>query len=290
MYKARDLTTGELVAMKRLPMGVWTEGMPATALREISVLKEIAHPNIVHLRDVFVSYNGNLYLVFELMDCDLKAIQDGARSLTASLPPPAAAAGGPLSLPTPWVKWLLLQLLCAIDACHAHRVVHRDIKPQNILFNKASGTLKLADFGLARTFAVPLRTYTHEVVTLWYRCPEILLGATAYSTAVDMWSAGCIFAEMAVGEPFFQGGCEIDQIIKVRGAGAARRGSAATLSHAHSHAHTHTRTHAPPLRARARPRSFKSWARPRPQCGPRWSSWPTTSPRCPSLRRGRGRA
>jgi cyclin-dependent kinase 2 len=187
----------------QLPMSVWDEGVPATALREISVLKEVQHPNIVALRDVFVSFNGNLYLVFELMECDLKAALDRVSRLGTCLPPA-------------WVKWMLYQVLSGTEACHAHRIVHRDLKPQNILFDRTSGVLKLADFGLARTYAVPLRPYTHEVVTLWYRAPEILLGQATYSTAVDIWSAGCIFAEMASGEPMFQGDSEIDQIFKVR--------------------------------------------------------------------------
>jgi serine/threonine protein kinase len=91
------------------------------------------------------------------------------------------------------VKKFTLQLLEGTRYCHAHRVLHRDLKPQNLLIDK-EGNLKLADFGLARAFGVPLRTYTHEVVTLWYRAPEILLGGRQYSTGVDMWSVGCIFA------------------------------------------------------------------------------------------------
>ena len=88
------------------------------------------------------------------------------------------------------------QLLQGIAYCHKHRVLHRDLKPQNLLIDTTSGLIKLADFGLARAFCVPVRTYTHEVVTLWYRAPEILLGVKSYSTAVDVWSLGCIFAEM----------------------------------------------------------------------------------------------
>ena len=87
------------------------------------------------------------------------------------------------------------QLLSGIAYCHTHRVLHRDLKPQNLLLDN-HGTIKLADFGLARAFSVPVRNYTHEVVTLWYRAPEILLGSKGYSMAVDVWSLGCIFAEM----------------------------------------------------------------------------------------------
>lgn len=112
------------------------------------------------------------------------------------------------------VKKFTHQLLMGIRYCHSHRVLHRDLKPQNLLINK-EGNLKIGDFGLARAFGVPLRTYTHEVVTLWYRSPEILLGGRQYSTGVDMWSVGCIFAEMATRKPLFPGDSEIDEIFKI---------------------------------------------------------------------------
>ena len=98
--------------------------------------------------------------------------------------------------------------------CHQRRVLHRDLKPQNLLIDK-SGAIKLADFGLARAFGIPVRVYTHEVVTLWYRAPEILLGSNKYSCPVDIWSIGCIFAEMANKRPLFQGDSEIDQLFRI---------------------------------------------------------------------------
>ncbi|KAJ6532805.1 kinase-like domain-containing protein [Mycena sp. CBHHK59/15] len=107
------------------------------------------------------------------------------------------------------------QLTSGLLYCHAHRILHRDLKPQNLLIDRAEN-LKLADFGLARAFGIPMRTYTHEVVTLWYRAPEVLLGSRHYSTGIDMWSVGCIFAEMAMaGQPLFPGDSEIDQIFKI---------------------------------------------------------------------------
>lgn len=125
-----------------------------------------------------------------------------------------ASNAGEAANTTAQVRKFTYQLLEGTRYCHAHRVLHRDLKPQNLLINK-EGNLKLADFGLARAFGVPLRTYTHEVVTLWYRAPEILLGGRQYSTGVDMWSVGCIFAEMATRKPLFPGDSEIDEIFKI---------------------------------------------------------------------------
>ena len=108
----------------------------------------------------------------------------------------------------------MYQILAGIDFCHGRRVLHRDLTPRNILIDR-NGGLKLADFGLARTFDIPARTYTHEVVTLWYRAPEILLGVRHYSTPVDQWSIGCIFAEMVLTRPLCPGDSEIDELFNI---------------------------------------------------------------------------
>ncbi len=139
-----------------------------------------------------------LYLIFEYCDYDLKKYM--------------RQVGGPL--PAHEVKSFTYQILQGTAFCHAHRVMHRDLKPQNLLID-SKGNIKLADFGLARAFGLPIKTYTHEVVTLWYRCPEILLGQKQYSLGVDLWSTGCIFAEMAQKKPLFIGDSEIDQIFKI---------------------------------------------------------------------------
>ncbi|KAJ7032807.1 kinase-like domain-containing protein [Mycena alexandri] len=177
-------TTGAIVALKKIRLEAEDEGVPSTAIREISLLKELnegAH-HIVHAEQ-------KLYLVFEYLDVDLKRyMENGNRDHT----PIAPHVVKPQNL-------LIAQDPCGRTDAHGN-----------------SEILKLADFGLARAFGVPMRTYTHEVVTLWYRAPEVLLGARHYSTALDMWSVGCIFAEMAMrGTPLFPGDSEIDQIFKI---------------------------------------------------------------------------
>lgn len=139
-----------------------------------------------------------MYLVFEFLDQDLKKYIDYVQK----------------PLPIMLIKSYLEQILKGIAFCHSHRVLHRDLKPQNLLIDR-TGVIKLADFGLARAFGVPVRTYTHEVITLWYRAPEILLGGKQYSTPVDIWSIGCIFAEMVTRQPLFPGDCEIDELFKI---------------------------------------------------------------------------
>ncbi|XP_014816049.1 PREDICTED: cyclin-dependent kinase 2, partial [Calidris pugnax] len=154
----------------------------------------------LRLLDVIHTEN-KLYLVFEFLHQDLKKFMDSSSISGIALP---------------LIKSYLFQLLQGLAFCHAHRVLHRDLKPQNLLIN-ADGAIKLADFGLARAFGVPVRTYTHEVVTLWYRAPEILLGCKYYSTAVDIWSLGCIFAPGwgITRRALFPGDSEIDQLFRI---------------------------------------------------------------------------
>merc|ERR1719238_1554346 len=113
------------------------------------------------------------------------------------------------------VRNFALQLMTGLEFCHARGIIHRDLKPQNLLIDSSSGRLKIADFGLARAFSLPIPQYTHEVVTVWYRPLEILLGSKLYSIPVDMWGVGCILAEMATGSPLFAGDSEIDTAFKI---------------------------------------------------------------------------
>ncbi|EIE22685.1 hypothetical protein WJX75_008026 [Coccomyxa subellipsoidea] len=199
VYKARDRVNGQTIALKKIRLEQEEEGIPSTAIREISLLKELQQRNVVRLEDVIHSEN-RLYLVFEFLDLDLKKHMDSNPDICRD---------------HRLVKVYLHQMLLGITYCHAHRVLHRDLKPQNLLIDRKNNALKLADFGLARAFGLPVRAYTHEVVTLWYRAPEILLGAKHYSTPVDIWSIGCIFAEMINQRPLFPGDSEIDEIFKI---------------------------------------------------------------------------
>jgi len=196
--KARCRHTGEFRALKQMKIGTQEDGVPSTAIREIAILKELTHENIVRLIDVFCK-PGELVLVFELLDSDLKKHM---KALNGRLSPAQVRDFG-------------RQLLKGIEFCHMNRIIHRDLKPQNLLIDQSSLRLKIADFGLARAFMLPVPQYTHEVVTVWYRPLEILLGSKLYSVPVDLWGVGCILAEMATGSPLFAGDSEIDTAFKI---------------------------------------------------------------------------
>ncbi|XP_077159650.1 cyclin-dependent kinase 5 isoform X3 [Paroedura picta] len=198
VFKAKNRESHEIVALKRVRLDDDDEGVPSSALREICLLKELKHKNIVRLHDVLHS-DKKLTLVFEFCDQDLKKYFD---SCNGDLDPEI-------------VKSFMFQLLKGLGFCHSRNVLHRDLKPQNLLINR-NGELKLADFGLARAFGIPVRCYSAEVVTLWYRPPDVLFGAKLYSTSIDMWSAGCIFAELAnAGRPLFPGNDVDDQLKRI---------------------------------------------------------------------------
>lgn len=197
VYRAKEIKTGTEVALKRIRLDGDAEGVPSTAIREVSLLMELRHANIVQLLDV-IHVKTKLYLIFEFLYKDLKKYMDQTIG----------------DLPLPLVKSYMYQMLSALHYCHSHRIIHRDLKPQNLLLD-TTGHIKLADFGLARAFGIPMRTYTHEVVTLWYRAPEILLGAKMYTTSLDIWSLGCIFAEMLTRKALFSGDSEIDQLYRI---------------------------------------------------------------------------
>ncbi|XP_061470412.1 cyclin-dependent kinase 16 isoform X1 [Rhineura floridana] len=193
VYKGKSKLTDNLVALKEIRLE-HEEGAPCTAIREVSLLKDLKHANIVTLHDI-IHTEKSLTLVFEYLDKDLKQYLDDC--------------GNVINMHN--VKLFLFQLLRGLAYCHRQKVLHRDLKPQNLLINER-GELKLADFGLARAKSIPTKTYSNEVVTLWYRPPDILLGSTEYSTQIDMWGVGCIFYEMSTGRPLFPGSTVEEQL------------------------------------------------------------------------------
>ncbi|MBN3282742.1 CD11B kinase, partial [Polyodon spathula] len=199
VYRAKDKKTDEIVALKRLKMEKEKEGFPITSLREINTILKAQHPNIVTVREIVVGSNmDKIYIVMNYVEHDLKSLME-----TMKQP----------FLPGE-VKTLMIQLLRGTRHLHDNWILHRDLKTSNLLLSH-KGILKIGDFGLAREYGSPLKPYTPVVVTLWYRAPELLLGAKEYSTAIDLWSVGCIFGELLTQKPLFPGKSEIDQINKI---------------------------------------------------------------------------
>jgi len=209
VYKGVKQDTGETVAIKRIPFADSTPegGVPCNVIREISLLRELDHPNVVQLLDIIQASPGGLYLVFEYVTHDLKTYMDQFQT--------SDDITERVGLSVQTIRSFLRQIIAGVGNCHTYRILHRDLKPHNLLITGDGKQVKLADFGLARLSAIPNGPYTFEVVTLWYRAPELLLGANRYSTAVDVWSIGCIFAEMATGMPLFPGRSDIDQLFKI---------------------------------------------------------------------------
>ncbi|WJX33478.1 cyclin-dependent kinase [Trifolium repens] len=199
VFRAKDKKTGEIVALKKVKMEKEKEGFPLTSLREINILLSFHHPFIVDVKEVVVGSSlDSIFMVMEYMEHDLKELMEAMKQ--------------PFSQSE--VKCLMLQLLEGVKYLHDNWVLHRDLKTSNLLLNN-KGELKICDFGLARQYGSPLKPYTSLVVTLWYRAPELLLGTKQYSTAIDMWSLGCIMAELLAKEPLFNGRNEFDQLNKI---------------------------------------------------------------------------
>ncbi|KAM0274285.1 hypothetical protein ACHAQH_007992 [Verticillium albo-atrum] len=201
--RAKDATTGQVVALKRLKLEPTDRnGLPVTGLREIQILRDCEHRNIVNLEEVVVgddtSKIEHIFLVLEFVEHDLKSILE-------EMPEPFLLSE---------VKRLLLQLTSGIAYLHDNWILHRDLKTSNLLLNNR-GQLKIADFGMARYVGDPPPKLTQLVVTLWYRAPELLLGAQIYDWSVDMWSVGCIMGELLTREPLLQGSNEVDQVTKI---------------------------------------------------------------------------
>ncbi|OIW00278.1 hypothetical protein TanjilG_27529 [Lupinus angustifolius] len=198
VYKARDKKTGEVVAIKKVKMNISRDGFPLSALREMNILLSFDHPSIVDVKEVAVDDYDGTFMVMEYMEHDLKELMKVKKH--------------PFSIGE--IKSMMKQLLEGVKYIHDNWVIHRDLKTSNILLNN-EGHLKICDFGLSRQYGSPLKPYTPVVVTLWYRAPELLLGAKEYSTAIDMWSVGCIMAELISKEALFAGKTEVEQLDKI---------------------------------------------------------------------------
>ncbi|KAI9470090.1 MAG: kinase-like domain-containing protein [Benjaminiella poitrasii] len=205
VHKARDKHTNQLVALKRILMHNEKEGIPITAIREIKILKQLSHKNIVPLTDIAVERGeasrkekGSIYMVFPYMDHDLAGLLDNPK----------------VRLTQPQIKTYLRQLLEGTAYLHHNKILHRDMKAANLLINN-EGVLQIADFGLARGIEDENKEYTNCVVTRWYRPPELFLGERKYTTAIDMWGVGCVFGELLKSRPILQGQDDLDQLKKI---------------------------------------------------------------------------
>ncbi|ESQ29793.1 hypothetical protein EUTSA_v10023378mg [Eutrema salsugineum] len=200
VYKAKDMLTGKIVALKKVRFDNLEPESVKFMAREILVLRRLDHPNVVKLEGLVTSrMSCSLYLVFQYMDHDLAGL----------------ASSPVVKFSEPEVKCLMRQLLSGMEHCHSRGVLHRDIKGSNLLIDDG-GVLKIADFGLATIFDPNhKRPMTSRVVTLWYRAPELLLGATDYGVGIDLWSAGCILAELLAGRPIMPGRTEVEQLHKI---------------------------------------------------------------------------
>lgn len=205
VYKAKDLQSNEIIAMKKMTFKLTEDGVPMAILREISLLRHLSrldHPNIVRLLDITYDVRSErnfmvMYLIFEYFPQDLKKYIE-------ECPPPG--------LEQERIKDIMFQITNGVDFLHANRIVHRDLKPQNLLVS-SNGRVKITDFGLARIYEF-YTLLTTTVVTLWYRAPEVLM-STGYDTRVDVWSLGCIFAELITQKPLFEGQKEKEQLEKI---------------------------------------------------------------------------
>ena len=193
VYYGKISETGEEIAIKKIKLAAFSSGIEISALREIKHLQKIQHPNIIKLIDVFM-WKANLNLVLEYLVFNLEDIIKN-RSVVFT------AAD---------IKSWMLMLIRGLDACHKNWILHRDLKPNNLLID-SNGNLKIADFGLARDYGTSSKM-TSQVVTRWYRAPELLFGARHYSVGVDIWAVGCIFAELMLRTPYLPGESDIGQL------------------------------------------------------------------------------
>ncbi|ESN90086.1 hypothetical protein HELRODRAFT_186224 [Helobdella robusta] len=196
VYRAMDRDSGEIVALKKMRMEQEKEGFPVSGLREVNILLNLRHRNIVQLKEIVVGKHlDSIFLLMEYCEQDLASLLDNMQK----------------PFEESQVKCIMQQVLEGLQYLHQNYIVHRDLKVSNLLLTDR-GCVKIADFGLAKKYGVPLNPMTPKVVTLWYRAPELLFGSKIQTTAIDMWAAGCILGELLVHKPLLPGRTEINQI------------------------------------------------------------------------------
>lgn len=194
VYSGKQVSTGRTVAIKKIKIGQFKEGLDMSAIREVKFLRECHHENVIQLIDVF-SHKQNLNLILEFLTADLEhLIKDKSIVFSKSD-----------------VKSWILMTLRGLHYLHSRFILHRDLKPNNLLLS-SDGVLKLADFGLARDFGAAFVNMSPNVVTRWYRAPELFLGANSYGHGIDMWAVGCIFAELLLRNPYMPGENDMAQL------------------------------------------------------------------------------
>uniref|UniRef100_UPI00398E90B8 cyclin-dependent kinase-like 1 isoform X2 n=1 Tax=Pristiophorus japonicus TaxID=55135 RepID=UPI00398E90B8 len=198
VFRCRNKDTGQIVAIKKFVESEDDPLIKKIAMREIRMLKQLKHVNLVNLLEVF-RRKRKLHLVFEY--CDHTVLNELDKY--------------PRGVAEAQVKSIVRQTLQAVNFCHKHNCIHRDVKPENILITK-HGVIKLCDFGFARILTGPGDDYTDYVATRWYRAPELLVGDTQYGPPVDVWAIGCVFAELISGNPLWPGRSDVDQLYLIR--------------------------------------------------------------------------
>ncbi|KAL0898418.1 hypothetical protein Bca101_082379 [Brassica carinata] len=200
VFRAREVETGKMVALKKVKFDSLQPESIRFMAREILILRKLNHPNIMKLEGIVTSRaSSSIYLVFEYMEHDLSGL----------------SSNPDIRFTESQIKCYMQQLLWGLEHCHMRGVIHRDIKASNILVNN-KGVLKIGDFGLANVVtAKDKHQLTSRVVTLWYRAPELLMGSTSYGVSIDLWSVGCVFAEILMGKPILKGRTEIEQLHKI---------------------------------------------------------------------------
>ena len=203
VYQCFDNIEKSIVAIKKMKLFDVMQGIPATSVREISILRDCNHPNIVNMKKIeHEEKTQKLFLIFEMLEMDLGTFIKNFRTANRKIHEFQ-------------IKKILYEVLKGLNYLHENRILHRDLKPDNILIDSSLERVKLADFGLSRTIHQPMRPYSREILTQWYRSPEVCFGNQEYSIGVDSWAAGCIMAELFLGKPIFRGRSDSEQLITI---------------------------------------------------------------------------